>query len=477
MAIAIVLILLTVGSVLFHFWSPWWFTPLASDWGEMDDTLIITFVITGIVFVAINLFIAYCVFRFRYKKERKALYEPENKQLEWWLTIVTSIGIVIMLAPGLFVYAKFVDIPKHAFVFEAVGHQWQWTFRFPGKDGVLGTVDPKMIGFKNTFGMNPEDPNGQDDVLIKGSEVHIPLGKPTQIFLRSKDVLHDFYVPHFRVKMDLVPGLVSSLWLTPTRTGRFEVACAEYCGIGHHTMRGLVVVDEEEDFNAWLAAQPTYADTLRKAARPSAGLVERGQEIAEDQGCIGCHSLDGSPSVGPTWKGLFGKTEKLDDGSTVVVDEDYLKESIVDPNARIVQGYQGIMPPYELTDEELKALIAFTVAQSNGHSSSAETDDLVSQGRELAEDNGCLGCHSLDGSASVGPTWLKMFGKTEKLADGNTVVVDEDYLRESVVDPNISIVDGYSGIMPPYELSKQELDALVAYMKSGDYSAATDADE
>ncbi len=466
MAIALVLVLITVGSIIFHFWSPWWFTELASNWSEMDDTLIITFVITAIVFVLINFFMAYCVIRFRYKKERRSAYEPENKKLEWWLTVITAIGVVIMLAPGLLVYGKFVDVPEDAAVVEAVGQQWQWSFRLPGKDGVLGTVSPREISFANPFGMNAEDPNGQDDILVPSGALHMLLDKPVQVLLRSKDVLHDFYVPQFRVKMDLVPGMVTSLWLTPTRVGEFEIACAEYCGVGHHTMRGLVVVDEEADYLAWLDSQSTYAqlsgDKKPVEIDPS---VAQGRQIAEDQGCLGCHSLDGSPSVGPTWKGLFGKTETLVDGSTVQVDEEYLRQSIVDPNVSVVEGYSPIMPAYELSDEELKALIDFTIAQTGNEDSAGSGDDLAEQGRLLAEAQGCLGCHSIDGSASVGPTWKGLYGKTETLVDGNRVEVDEEYLKESIVDPNATIVEGYSPIMPSYSFSTEEMDAMIAYTK------------
>ena len=171
MVLGIVLILLIVGSVLFHYLSPWYFTPIASNWGAMDDTINITFWITGFVFVAVNLFLAYAVVRYRYRKGARAAYEPENKKLEGWLTGLTTVGIAAMLAPGLFVWAKFVDVPKDAAVVEAVGQQWHWSYRFPGKDGVMGTVDARHVSDKNPFGMNPDDPNGQDDVLISSPEV------------------------------------------------------------------------------------------------------------------------------------------------------------------------------------------------------------------------------------------------------------------------------------------------------------------
>ena len=209
MVLAIILVLLVVGSVLFHFLSPWYLTPIASNWGFIDDTLTITFIVCGFVFVAINLFMAYCVYRYRYRKDRRAAYEPENKRLEWWLTVFTTVGVIAMLAPGLFVWAKYVEVPENARLVEAVGQQWKWSYRYPGTDGILGTGDIRHVDTKNPFGMNPDDPNGQDDVLVSGQEIHLPLGSPVKMLLRSKDVLHDFYVPQNRAKMDLVPGMIT----------------------------------------------------------------------------------------------------------------------------------------------------------------------------------------------------------------------------------------------------------------------------
>ena len=147
MPTALMLILVAVGSVLFHILSPWWWTPIASNWRYIDNTIIITFWITGFVFTAIVLFMAYCVFRFRHKPGTQAIYEPENKKLEWWLTIVTAVGVGAMLAPGLFVWAQFVTVPQGASEVEAIGQQWQWSFRLPGADGRLGKSDAQYVEF------------------------------------------------------------------------------------------------------------------------------------------------------------------------------------------------------------------------------------------------------------------------------------------------------------------------------------------
>jgi len=288
MAIAIALVLLVIGTVAFHFLNPWWFTPIASNWGMMDDTVNLTFWVTGAVFVAVNLFMAYAIVRYRHRKgqERRAEYEPEYKKLEWWLIGLTSVGVIAMLAPGLVVWAKFVTVPDDAEVVEAVGRQWTWSFRLPGRDGELGAVDASLVGPDNPFGIDGNDPRGQDDVLIAGPELHLPLDKPVKVLLRSKDVLHNFTVPQFRVKMDLVPGMITYLWLTPTRTGEFEILCEEMCGLGHFAMRGRVVVDKADAYEAWLASQPTYAGI---AARPAGDTVAGQAAFAV---CTACHGAN-----------------------------------------------------------------------------------------------------------------------------------------------------------------------------------------
>jgi cytochrome c oxidase subunit 2 len=258
-ALALVLVLVVIGSVSFHLLSPWWLTPIASNWGYIDGTIILTFWITGAVFVAIISFMAYCVFRFRHREGRRAAYEPENKILEWWLAIVTGVGVAALLAPGLFVWYEFVTIPKEATEIEIVGQQWQWSFRLPGKDGHLGTSDTKYVSADNPLGLNPDDPDGQDDVVIVADDLHLPVGKPVKVLLRSLDVVHDFYVPEFRAKMDLMPGMVTHFWFTPTKTGTFEALCAAFCGVGHPQMRGKVVVEEENDYRSWLQRQHTFA--------------------------------------------------------------------------------------------------------------------------------------------------------------------------------------------------------------------------
>ncbi|MDX1723275.1 MAG: cytochrome c oxidase subunit II [Pseudomonas sp.] len=474
MVFAIVLVLIVVASVLFHVLSPWQATAAASNWGSIDAALFITLLITGIFFIAVTLFMALAIIRYRHKEGRRAAYQPENKKLEWWLIGVTSVGIIGLLAPGLVVYHDFVRVPADAHELEVVAQQWQWSFRFPGQDRKLGKSDVKWIGSSNPLGLDPNDPAGQDDVLIRTNQVRLPLDRPVKVLLRSKDVLHNFYVPQIRSKMDMVPGMVSYFWFTPTQLGSYDVLCAEYCGLAHYNMRGNMIIEEPAAFEQWLNNQPTFAQTLRSAAKPSReSVLEQGRQLAQNSGCLACHSLDGSASLGPGWKDLYGRTEQLADGSSVQVDEAYLIESILEPKAKLVQGYPPVMVPYTFKQEELDALLTLIKSLSGATpdeqapaGAAATPDVLVAQGRQLASSLGCLTCHSVDGKPGVGPTWLGLYGKTQSGADGTPREIDEAYLKESIRDPGAVVAQGFTPVMPAFELTDDELDALVALIKS-----------
>ena len=303
MAMAVVLVLLVVGSVLFHYLSPWYFLPIASNWGSIDDTVSITFWVTGFVFVVVNLFMAWCVLRYRSGKTKAAHYEPENKKLEGWLVLLTSVGVAAMLTPGLFAWAKFIDVPKDAAVVEVVGRQWNFNYRFPGEDGVLGTVDVRFISDSNPFGINPDDPHGKDDILVAAQELHIPINKPIKMELRSIDVLHDFTVPQMRSKMNMAPGLVTYLWYTPTRTGKFDAFCEQLCGIAHYAMRATVVVDDEAAFQKWKAGFPTFAQTQ---SEPPGDATAGAASYAV---CAACHGAQGEGNPALNAPKLAGQTD------------------------------------------------------------------------------------------------------------------------------------------------------------------------
>jgi len=262
--VAIIFVLIIIGSIIFHFWSPWWWTPVASNWGNIDDTIVLSFWVTGAVFVAVCLFMAYCVWAYRYRPDRKAEYKPEDKKLEFRLTWLTALGVAALLAPGLVVWNKFITVPENAMKIEVVAYQWGWNYRLPGADGVLGKTSVGLISDDNPYGLDISDPNSKDDIIVMDADLHLEINQPVKVELRSLDVLHNFYVPQFRAKMDMLPGIITYYWFTPEKKGDYEVLCAEYCGTGHYAMRGRVLVDEEKDYSNWLAKQISFETMLTK---------------------------------------------------------------------------------------------------------------------------------------------------------------------------------------------------------------------
>jgi cytochrome c oxidase subunit 2 len=182
------------------------------------------------------------------------------------------------------------------------------------------------------------------------NELHLVAGRPTELVLGAVDVIHSLYVPEFRLKQDAVPGRYTRMAFTPTRPGTYAVLCAEYCGTNHSQMNATAVVHPDQaSFDAWASQGGTEGLSLQA----------QGEALFTEKGCNACHTVDGSPGIGPTMKGLWGRTEKLTSGPPVEVDENYLRESMVAPGARIVAGYDDLMPPMPLEERELAALIAY----------------------------------------------------------------------------------------------------------------------
>jgi len=390
MALAVVVALLVVVSIIFHFASipiGWWFTDIAADWGSVDFVIIVTFWVTGFVFIAVNLFLAYCVWKFRQKPGHKAVYEPENHKLEVSLSIVTAIGVVLMLAPGLFVWAQFVTPPEDSYDVEILGSQWQWQFRYPGADGVLGTADTTHISEANPWGVNPEDPNGQDDVVIDGNTAHLPLGQPIRGLLRSKDVLHNFTVPQFRVKMDMVPGLVSYLWFETTVAGTYDILCEEMCGLAHFMMRGNVVVEEQADFDAWLAAQPTFAQT-QSAAAPNLQAGQQSYAI-----CATCHGQNGEGNQALNAPKIAGlQTWYLERQLN------YFKSGVRGGEDDTL-GAQMAPMAQVLDDAGVRNVSAYIASLADTPAAPTIADANVSNGERIYDRN-CKACHLEDGSGT-----------------------------------------------------------------------------
>jgi len=167
--------------------------------------------------------------------------------------LITALGVVALLAPGLVTWNQYISVPKDAIKIEVLAYQWGWNFRLPGNDGALGTTSISLNSDENPYGLNPEDPNSKDDILVKAADLLFKINQPVKVELRSLDVLHNFYIPQFRAKMDMLPGIITYYWFTPEKKGDFEILCAEYCGTNHYAMRGRVLVDEEKDYSNWLA--------------------------------------------------------------------------------------------------------------------------------------------------------------------------------------------------------------------------------
>ena len=385
MAIAIALVVLALGSVLFHFLSPWYFTPIASNWGAIDTTITITFWVTGFVFVAVSLFTAWSVVRYRYRADARASYEPESKKLEWWLLVVTAAGVAAMLAPGLLVWADVVKVPNDAQVVEAVAQQWHWSYRLPGKDGKLGTVHSRFVTDQNPFGMNPADPNGRDDVLLASPELRLPLGKPVKLLLRSKDVLHNFSIAQLRVKMDSVPGLVTYAWFTPTRTGSFDLLCEELCGVGHFAMRGRLVVEDPAVHQAWLDKQPTFAQARTRVP----GDVALGK--AAYATCAACHGANGEGNLALNAPKLTGQ------GAWYIERQLHLfKQGARGTHEKDVYGKMMAPMAATLVDDAAVASVAAYIASLPDTTVATTIKGDVESGRRRYAT--CAACHGADGA-------------------------------------------------------------------------------
>ena len=250
--------------------------------------------------------------------ERTATHQT-SLELLW--TIIPSILAIFIFYFGISTYIDIRTPPTDAAEVQVTGQKWNWSFTYP--NGLVST------------------------------DLHVPVGEPTQLVMRSEDVIHSMYIPAFRAKMDVVPGRYSKMWFTPSNIGQHQIFCAEYCGMGHSSMLSQVVVHSAEDYVRWL--QEEEEKSMNKSP------VALGGDLYKARGCAQCHSLDGSRGIGPSFKGLWGRTEHLLGGATVVVDENYIHESIIEPLAKVVLGFDPVMPTFKgkLKDREIAGLIEY----------------------------------------------------------------------------------------------------------------------
>ncbi|HXV59642.1 MAG TPA: cytochrome c oxidase subunit II [Vicinamibacteria bacterium] len=230
---------------------------LASDRSSQDTLYYVILAISGVAYIIVQLILGTFIFRFRHRDDAAGSYWHDSHRLEVGWTLGTAAVLVPIVVSGLVIWGDVkasTDVPPDAIVIEAVGAQFQWDFRYPGPDGAIGGFQPELYSLENPLGIDETDPASADD-FVRTNQLVLPVDRVAHLRLRSKDVQHAFFLPNFRVKQDLVPGMETSVTFTPIKTGEYEIACAELCGLGHYRMRAFLTVMSASDYDAWLAEQ------------------------------------------------------------------------------------------------------------------------------------------------------------------------------------------------------------------------------
>jgi cytochrome c oxidase subunit 2 len=390
----------------------------------VDAVFLLIFGISALMLVGITATIIFFLVKYNRRRNPSPLPSPNyNIPLETAWTILPTIIVLAMFWYGWSGYTTLRNVPADALPVKVVGRQWSWSFEYA---------------------------NGRTS-----DRLFVPAGRPVRLELTSADVLHNFYMPAFRVKVDAVPGMTTHLWFLAQEPGSYDAFCAEYCGVAHSAMITTVEAMTEHEFEEWYRGETAEEEAAE------------GERLLEKYGCLGCHSLDGSRSVGPTFLGLYGRqTTVVTDGRerTLTVDDGYIEKSIRQPQADLVEGYPPVMPTYEgkIPEHDLEEIIEYF--RKTGSGTAAKKS-----GKELLEEKGCLGCHSTDGSTKVGPTLKGLFGRqvtVEKGGETLSLTADAEYLLESIRHPKAAIVKGYPPVMPDFaDLPEEELDAIVDFLK------------
>lgn len=258
--------------------------PAASDHGEKIDFMMwLTIIVTGIVFLLTQVLLFWFAFKYQYSEKRTSYFFPHNNKLELLWTVVPAIFLTVLVGFGLFYWFKITgDAPKDSQIVEITGKQFNWMMRYPGKDNVLGRKNYRLTDASsgNALGVDWEDGASHDD--IEASEMHLVVGKPVQLVINAQDVIHDVGLVHFRLKMDAVPGIPTTLWFTPKYTTAqmkeitgnkefvYEISCDQICGSGHYSMRGVIIVETQDEHDAWMASKKPQYVTVKEGAAPAA---------------------------------------------------------------------------------------------------------------------------------------------------------------------------------------------------------------
>jgi cytochrome c oxidase subunit 2 len=239
--------------------------PLASSHGaEIDQMLGLVHWLMAVLFVGWGIFYAYTVIRFRRKRNPRANYTGAKSHVSSYLEVgVAVFEAVLIIAFAIPLWAKRVNAfppEKDAVALHVVAQQFQWNIHYPGPDGKFGRTDMKLVDEEsNPVGLDRSDPDGKDDIVLP-NQLHLPVNRPVIIYLSSKDVVHSFFLPVMRIKQDVIPGQMIPVWFVPTKTGDYEIACAQLCGLGHYRMRGYLTVETQEEYDAWIKDQESYLE-------------------------------------------------------------------------------------------------------------------------------------------------------------------------------------------------------------------------
>ena len=286
-------------------------------------------------------------FVFKYKRKTaadKTAYITHDHTLEFLWSFIPFVIFMVAFAWGWVVFHEMRTMPENALEVHVVAKKWDWRFIYKNGKEAVSAMDKDNQRVPATMVV----PVGRPVKLIMASEKMVPGNTdPT-----DRAVLHSLYIPAFRIKQDVVPGRYTAEWFKVDKPGDYHIFCAEFCGASHYAMSAMIKAVSPEDFEKWLASDGSG----------NLSLAEKGRALYTQKACIGCHSLDGSRVVGPSYKGLYGRIEKWEGGKSGPADDDYIRESILEPNAKIVEGYpKGVMPVYkgQLSDDDITALIEF----------------------------------------------------------------------------------------------------------------------
>ncbi|MBN1305430.1 MAG: cytochrome c oxidase subunit II [Anaerolineales bacterium] len=292
------------------------------DWLFNLEIIVLSFLFS---LITVPLLYSLVVFRKREGDETDAVHIEGNTRLEITWTVIPLVIVIAFSYLGALNLGEVRRVDPQALDVKVVGFQWGWSFSYP------------EYGLKSL------------------SELYLPVNRQVLLKMESRDVIHSFYVPEFRMKQDLVPGQITELRVTPVEPGWYTLACAELCGQDHAAMRAPVVVVSREEFEAWIEQKQSEA----AEASLSGPSADRGEEIYR-QYCKACHSLDGSNGTGPTWRGLIGEKVRLDNGATLIGDEAYIRRSIMEPNAQVVEDFNpNVMPVFGLDELQIEDVIEF----------------------------------------------------------------------------------------------------------------------